>query len=245
MKFYHLLLPFQIFIPDEPIKIDLAYQNADHPRNIFKTAIYHPDATCWAHKDLAAITILTARLLKKRHNWALQIKDCLRTSDAQAAMAETDIVKANPHWKEPPRLLAPPGAGAHPRAMAVDVCALYSDGSQVNMGTPFDWMEPSSARDYTDLHPDHIENRHKLEQAFVQSAEYLKQPFIPYAAEWWDFRFTNEHYNQFDALEDKNLPPQMQMTNKIDNNIENLSLDHFETLAQEIRSLIHKADESL
>ena len=242
---YTRLIPLDLFLNNEPIKIDLAYQNADHPRNIFKTKIYHQDARCWAYKELAAISILTARLVSKRYGWKLQIKDCLRTTDAQKAMEKTDIVKANPHWMEKPRLLAPPGAGAHPRAMAVDVCALYSDGSQVDMGTPFDWMEPSSARDYKNLHSDHLENRHRLEHAFIQSAAYLKQDFIPYASEWWDFRYTQAFYSIFDALSDKDLPPQMQMTDKIENKIEDLPLAHFETLAEGIRTLIHNADENL
>ena len=245
MDFYKTLIPFDIFLEGEPIKIDMVYKNADHPRNMFKSSIYHPDARCWGHKDICAISLLAARLIKKRHNWILEIKDCLRTSDSQAAMAESDIAKANPQWANPPRLLAPPGKGAHPRAMAIDVCPLYSDGSQVNMGTPFDWLEASSARDYTDLHDDHLENRENLETAFIQSAKFLKQDFIPYSAEWWDYRYTNEFYTQFDALEDAILPPQMQMTNKIDNNIDDLPLSHFEKLAEEIRSLIHNADESL
>jgi len=246
MDFYKTLIPFDIFLNDEPIKLDLVYKNADHPRNIFKTALYHQNAQCWAQKETAAVTILAARLLKKQHNWSLQIKDCLRTSEAQAAMQETDIVKANPHWQvSPNRLLAPPGKGAHPRAMAVDVCALYSDGSQINMGTPFDWIEPDSARSYTDFHQDILDNRQKLEKAFVESARILKQDFIPYPDEWWDYRFTQDIYNQYEAQEDKNLPPQMQMTNQIDNNIENLPLSHFETLAEEIMTLLHNADENL
>ncbi len=243
-KLYTHFVPFDLFLEGEPIQIDMAYQNADHPRNIFKAKLYHDDARCWAYKDLAAITILAARIVSKRYEWQLQIKDCLRSTNSQAAMAQTDIVKANPQWMVQPRLLAPPGAGAHPRAMAVDVCALYSDGSQANMGTPFDWMEPSSARDYTDLHADHIENRKKLEQAFIQSAEYLKQDFIPYPSEWWDFRYSSAYYTKFDALSDKDLPSQMQMTHKIENDIKNLPLSHFETLAEEIRILIDNADEN-
>ena len=245
MTLYKNLVPLDVFIENEPIKIDLAYQNADHPRNIFKTKIYHKDARCWAHKDLATITIATARHINKHHGWILEIKDCLRTYDSQEAMEKTDIVKANPQWMEQPRLLAPPGAGAHPRAMAIDVCALYSDGSQVNMGTPFDWMDEKSARDYKDFHQDILTNRSILEDAFVQCANALKQDFIPYPAEWWDYRYSNEFYTQFAPLSDANLPPQMQMTNKIDNNIENLPPSHFEKLAEEITSLLNTMNEDL
>ncbi|MEM7618148.1 MAG: M15 family metallopeptidase [Pseudomonadota bacterium] len=245
MTFYKSLIPFDIFATDEPISIDLPYQNADHHRNIFKEAIYRRDARCWVHKDLAAITLLTARLLSKRYDWSLQIKDCLRTSDSQTAMIETDVSKANPHWFEEPRLLSPPGAGAHPRAMAIDVCALYSDSSQVNMGTPFDWMDEKSARNYNDFPDEILENRKKLEEAYLQSAEYLKQNIIPLPEEWWDFRFGGDIYEQYAPLSDADIPPQMQMTNEIDNNIDDLPLSHFEKLAEEIRSLIHKADENI
>ena len=52
------------------------------PRNIFGEALYHEQARFWAHKDLAFITLLTARKLNQDHGYSLELKDCLRTIDA-------------------------------------------------------------------------------------------------------------------------------------------------------------------
>jgi len=171
------------FLSSEPIAIDLAYADANHSRNIFDEALYHDKARLWAHKDLAKIILLTARMLHKKYNWTLELKDCLRTSNSQQAMQETALVKAHPEWREgPSRLLAPPGAGAHPRAMAIDVCVLDNDGNEIDMGTPFDHLDHESARDYIHFPEQILRNRKNLEDAFTQSAETLKFPFLPYSA---------------------------------------------------------------
>jgi len=239
------LINISSFTKIEPIAVDLVYADAKHPRNIFTKSLYQASAQCWVHKDIAAITILAARLLRKRFNYTLEIKDCLRTSDAQAEMQNTDIVRANPHWMEEPRLLAPPGAGAHPRAMAIDVCVLDEQGKEVDMGTGFDEMIPASARHYTDLEEYQLDNRHDLERAYKQSAQALGFKFLPYPEEWWDFRFYQDQYEQFSPLSDADLPPQMQMTHNVTNNIKDFDQDHFEKLAEEIICLVDNAYASL
>lgn len=237
------LIPMDIFVKNEPITLDLVYQNKDHPHNIFGSNIYHPDARLWAHKDIACITLLTARILHQNHNWILEIKDCLRTSDAQAAMQETDIVKAHPEWMESPgRLLAPPGAGGHPRAMAIDVCARDNNkGVEIDMGTPFDHLEKEAARDYMDFPDNILNNRKILEEAFIKAASAFGLAFTPYQAEWWDFRFPHDYFNDYEALSDADLPPQMQMTHKVNNNIPDFDQEHFDKLAQDILYRVNEA----
>jgi len=236
------LIPMDQFLSSEPIAIDLAYADANHSRNIFDEALYHDKARLWAHKDLAKIILLTARMLHKKYNWTLELKDCLRTSNSQQAMQETALVKAHPEWREgPSRLLAPPGAGAHPRAMAIDVCVLDNDGNEIDMGTPFDHLDHESARDYIHFPEQILRNRKNLEDAFTQSAETLKFPFLPYSAEWWDFRFPYDYYIEYEALQDEDLPPQMQMTDKVDNNIANFDQEHFDKLAEDI---LYRVDEA-
>lgn len=232
------LIPLDIFEGQEPIKIDLVYAKPDHPRNMFKEAIYHDKARLWAHKDLAAITILTARILNKKFGWILEIKDCLRTYDAQVAMAETQIVRDNPQWMMDPPLLSAPGTGAHPRAMAVDVHPIDKDGNHIDMGTPFDDMRDESSRDFKDFSDQILQNRHELESAFVQSAKALNLPLLPLPNEWWDFRLPNDYTQQFAPLHDADLPPQMQMTAKIENNIPDFNDAHFEKLADSILAMI-------
>ena len=236
------LVPMDIFTEIEPIAIDLVYAKADHPRNIFDDAIYHNTARLWAHKDIAAITLLTARILNQKQNWILELKDCFRSVDAQTAMQETDIVRAHPEWctDGPDRLLSPPGKGAHPRGMAIDVCVTDND-NLVDMGSEFDQMDEKSARDYSDFSTEILQNRNNLNMAFTESADALNLPLYLVASEWWDFRLPSDIYNEYEPLSDKNLPPQMQMTQKIDNGIADFDDTHFTTLADQIRTLVDKA----
>ena len=233
------LIPMDIFIGREPVKIDLVYAQKDHPHNIFKTDLYHANARLWAHKDVATILLLAARALNKNYNYTIEIQDCLRTVDTQRKMHKTDIVKAHPEWaQEPNRLLAPPGAGGHPHALAVDLRLLNKEGQEVDMGTTFDTMTEQSHRNYTGFSEEILNNRQILEEAFVQSAKKLNHLFIPLPSEWWDFRFTHERTRQIEPLEDADLPPQMQMTNKIDNNIPNFDQEHFDKLAEDIITIV-------
>jgi D-alanyl-D-alanine dipeptidase len=106
------------------------------------------------------------------------------------------------------------------------------------MGTGFDHMDETSARNYMGFKSDILENRKILENTFIQSAKQLNLPMLPLPSEWWDFRFPATYTEQFDPLHDKDLPPQMQMTHKIENNISNFDKNHFEKLADEILARI-------
>lgn len=194
------LVPMDIF-PQEPFAIDVVYACANHPENIFGTAVYHKDARLVLHKDLARIVLKTARRLHAEQGWTLVLKDGLRPVEAQAALMETDIVKRNPHWLGEPRLLSGPGQGAHPRGMAIDVSV-----EGVDMGTVFDAMVPESARDFAGFKSPILQNRAILESAFVQSAQELGLPLLPLPSEWWDFRLTREYSGRYDPLSDVDMP---------------------------------------
>lgn len=234
-------IPMDIFAGKEPIKIDLVYAQAGHPRNIFGEALYHQNARLWAHKYIAAITVLVARTIQHQYKWTLEIQDCLRTVDAQIAMQGTQITKDNPDWMTGPHpLLSKPGMRGHPRGMAIDVAPLDQNGEKIDMGTPFDDLSDASARNYTGFDETISENRQNLETAFVRSAKALNLPMLPLPNEWWDFRFPSEYTEAYAPLSDADLPPQMQMTNKIDNNIPDFDDNHFEKLADSILALVER-----
>ncbi len=238
------LVPMDIFLNDEPVIIDLVYAKADHPRNIFKEAIYHDKARFWCHKDLAAITLIAARILHEEYEYVFELKDSLRTYEAQEAMAETEIVKANPHWATGPHpLLSAPGMRGHPRAMAIDICLIDSNGVEVDMGTPFDYLSenPSNnpaARDYTDFSDEILSNRKTLENTMMTAAEKYKMALLPLPAEWWDFRFPNSYTEKFAPIKDADLPKQMQVCRLIENNLKGFDDQHFENLKKEILETI-------
>jgi D-alanyl-D-alanine dipeptidase len=198
------------------IRIDLVYGNARHPENIFGTALYRPGAALWLHILFAPIVLEAARLLAERHNTGLILKDGLRTMEAQVAMQETAIVKANPQWCEgPSRLLSLPGQGGHPRGMAVDVAPYdLTSGAPWDMGTVFDTMHPSSARAYTGFHESVLIRRARLEKAFVDAAASSDLPMLPLPSEWWDFRFPASFSERYAPVSDNILPPHMRMADR-------------------------------
>lgn len=201
-----------IFLGQEPVFIDLVYANSKHPENIFSTSLYRSNARLSLHHDLARVVIKAARYINQSHQWILVLKDGLRTIEAQQAMMETKIVRANPHWLMEPRMLSGPGMGGHPRGMAVDVSVIDKNGATIDMGTSFDTMTPQSARSYGGFSNDVLRNREILESAFVSGAKDLSLPILPLPSEWWDFRFPATHSNQYAPLSDVDLPGAFQMT---------------------------------
>ena len=198
------------------LRVQLVYAH-DRPPNIFG-AVYRPDAQLWLHRDLARVVLKASELLE---GYRLVLYDGLRTVEAQDKMAHSAIVQANPHWlQEPGRLLSPPGAGAHPRGMAIDVSLETLDGDLLDMGTDFDYLaEDSSAaanpahREYQALKPAHATNRAILNEAMLGAAQECGVELMPLPQEWWDFRLPPEMYERYEPLSDGALPAEMRMAN--------------------------------
>jgi D-alanyl-D-alanine dipeptidase len=198
-----------------PFRIDLAYARGDNL--LFGERIYREDARLWLHKDLAAV-VLKASSLAAARKYRLVLFDGLRTTDAQGRMLETQAVKDNPQWLEEPRLLSPPGAGAHPRGMAIDCTLEHLDGEVLDMGTAFDFLsdDPSPARnpahrEHTRLSDEVRRNRALLDFCIMEAAKECGVEVIGLAQEWWDFRLPAEVYGTYAPLSDTDLPPEMRM----------------------------------
>lgn len=201
------IVPMDLFCETESFGIDLVYADINHSENIFGISLYGAKARLSLHRDMARIVILTARALQEKYGWTMILKDGLRTVDAQSRLMETDIVKAHPEWLQGPnRLLSSPGGGGHPRGMAIDVSI-----KGIDMGTRFDEMTPQSARDYTGFSPTILDNRKRLEEAFITSAHKLSLPMLPLPSEWWDFRFPASYYEDHLPLHEADLPSSLQM----------------------------------
>lgn len=221
----HLLpenfIPLDLYVADVPIRIVLAYAH-DTPSNIFGE-IYHPKARFWIYDLLGKAVLRAANEIYDTHRLYTIVYDSLRTTDAQSAMMRTDIVKAHPQWlQEPNRLLSPPGAGAHPRGMAVDLGLMREDGSLVDMGTVFDHLAEISDADhnpahraYIHLQDDHRKNRDILNEAMMKAAREEGIPLHLLDSEWWDFRLPREYYEAYSPLSDADLPPYMRMVERV------------------------------
>lgn len=211
------LVALDDFAGKHPVRIDLVYAQPQHRDNMFGCGIYRQGAKMWAHRDFAPIVLRAAALCFAQKKWLFEIKDCLRPVEAQAAMMETDIVKANPHWiQEPNRLLSPPGKGGHPRGMAVDIILIDENGGEVDMGTRFDYLSPDrnnnpAARNYTGFSAAVLSHRKLLEDCMMGAAKEAGRELLPLPQEWWDFRFPYAYANLYEPVSDKALPPDMQM----------------------------------
>lgn len=219
----HDLVRVDEAVVGHPIKVDLVYAKATHPLNMFQSAIYRPDAHMWAHAELMPIILAAADICYKSSGYLFELKDILRTCEAQGRICDSDIVRAHPEWLVEPRLFSPPGAGAHPRGMAVDIILVNENGDTIDMGTDFDYLTPDkainpAARNFTDFGKGDAynkmvqENRGLLETSVMAAAAKFKVDFLPLPQEWWDFRFPPAYSNQFSPVYDRDLPDHMKMT---------------------------------
>ena len=133
-------------------------------------------------------------------------------------MMKTQRVKDNPHWLEEPRLLSPPGAGGHPRAMAIDIGLETLDGTLLDMGTVFDYLaeDPSAEhnpahRDYNKHNDEVYQNRAILDEAMAFGSANVSVPIFPLPQEWWDYRLPVEFFSQYAPLHESGLPAEMRL----------------------------------
>lgn len=204
-----------VLMHDNFYRVELAYARDDNI--LFGERIYRKDACLWLHTDLASIVKQAARLCLDHHGMRFVLYDGLRTTDAQAAMMETQRVKDNPHWLQEPRLLSPPGGGGHPRAMAIDIGLETLDRNLLDMGCPFDYLAENSHKDFNPAHREYkhsqeiLDNRKILDECMSKAACDLNLPLLPLPEEWWDFRMPPAVYNQYEPLSDDDLPVEMKL----------------------------------
>lgn len=205
------LIPVNAFEEDYPVRVDVVYAKPDHPDNHFPD-LYHPEAKLmWVQEDLAAVTLLAAKICHALYGWTLKINDSLRPVEAQEKMAE---------YGYHPDLVSVPGTGAHPRAMAIDLEPLDETGKPVPMGTTFDHFvddpvndDNPAARDFVKFEGSVAEkaqfwqNRQRLEFAMRCAATKTGQIIWPLPQEWWDFRFESALSDQYAPLYEADLRP--------------------------------------
>ncbi len=201
---------------DSGIIVDLAYARADN--FLFGERIYSPSARLTLHRFLAKIVMRAGALARERHGLTLVVYDGLRTIEAQERMLKTRRVRENPHWVDrKPRLLSRPGAGGHPRGMAVDVSLADPTGALLDMGTPFDFLAEDSSPAKNPAHREHPQNervsrnRAILDMLMRDAAREAGQPLLPLPQEWWDYRLLPDLYEQYAALSELDLPEPLRL----------------------------------
>jgi D-alanyl-D-alanine dipeptidase len=209
-------IPLNIFEEaGAPLHINLIYAQREHPDNHFK-GLYHPTARLlWAHKDIAPVVVLTSLICKANYGWRIQVNDCFRPVEAQEKMMASGY---------DPSLVSLPGAGAHPRGMAINMQPIDKHDQPIEMGTAYDCFAEDldnnpAARNFTRFKKSASEilgiraRRHALETAVHISADLLGLPIYPLPQEWWDFRFEEKAWSEFEPVREAELPSHMHVVN--------------------------------
>lgn len=208
------LIDMAEMLSDLPVRIELAYALEDNL--LFDERIYRADAKLWLHVRLAKIVEIAARSLVGS-DYRLVLYDGLRTTTAQEKMLSTKRVQDHPHWLEEPRLLSPPGKGAHPRGMAIDVSLEHREDGLLDMGSAFDYLsdDPSPKGNIAHRHYEHsdevMQNRKMLDDLMLKAAEAYGEELLLLPQEWWDFRLPPTVYEVYASLSDEDLPLAMRM----------------------------------
>lgn len=240
------LIPINLFESDFPILVNLIYAQKDHPDNHFGQ-LYHPKTfLLWLHKDLARIILRASQMGSELFGWTLDLLDGLRPVEAQREMSKFSI---------PWQMLARPGQGGHPRAMAVDIFPRDHDGNKLEMGTAFDQFVENYGQDinYADRSitdfgkslKDNLEiwqNRGKLTYLMLEAARQFDHEILPLPHEWWDYRLPKELSDQYAPLKESDLYPFQRL---ISPDIEQCQKIKKEVIPEEIKNNIKAIYETL
>jgi D-alanyl-D-alanine dipeptidase len=158
---------------DPTLMIEAVYATA---RNFVGIPLYRSDRLYLLPHVAAKVVRINQRL--QREGFRVKVWDAYRPHSVQVQM-----------WKvmPVPGYVADPAKGSnHNRGCAVDVTLVDTAGHELPMGTGFDEFSERAHRRFGDLPAHVLENRKRLERAFVAEG------FVPLPTEWW-------HYDDADA----------------------------------------------
>jgi D-alanyl-D-alanine dipeptidase len=162
-----------IAAPDYDVALDIVYATAAN----FTGAPIYARAGAYLHPE-AAVALTRAIALAKAVGLRLKIYDAFRPTEAQWKMWN--------HTPDPEFLADPRRGSPHSRGAAVDLTLIATDGTALDMGTPFDAFVPQSHHARTDISAEAQRNRFQLLGLMTAAGWDF------YRNEWW-------HYQLFDA----------------------------------------------
>ncbi|UTA48407.1 M15 family metallopeptidase [Simiduia sp. 21SJ11W-1] len=185
--------PF-VQVTDANITLDIKYFT--HENLVGEPLDGYLAARCLLVPEAARALVAVSEALAE-DGLGLLIFDCYRPQRAVnhfvrwAASPEDNSTKPDFYPNEEKHLMFERGyiaeRSGHSRGATVDL-SLYrlADGSPLDMGTGFDFMDESSATDYPLENAQAVANRHLLRQAMTAAG------FKNYAQEWWHYTFKPE-----------------------------------------------------
>ena len=132
--------------PDFEVDLAIAYAGAEN----FTGAAVYGRAACYLHPD-AATALARACGAAASIGFGVRIFDAFRPTEAQWILWN--------HTPDPGFLADPRKGSPHSRGVAVDITLLDSDGSALDMGTPFDAFTPLSHHGNREISPQAQANR--------------------------------------------------------------------------------------
>lgn len=152
---------------------------------------------CFLTKPAAEALAQVARDLAAQ-GLVLKVFDCYRPARAVANFVRwahnlNDTVGKREFYPEmDKRLLFRDGyissRSGHSRGSTVDLTLARADGSELEMGTPFDFFSPRSWPGSSSVSPEAKENR------ALFAAAMRRRGFRPYPREWWHFTLAHEPF---------------------------------------------------
>lgn len=143
------------------------------PDNFLKQKVYDCPR-CFLRTDAARALVAVAKELKNL-GYRIKIFDCYRPVSVQEKM-----------WKILPgtHYVANPKKGSkHNRGAAVDLTLVDENGTELDMGTPFDFFGKEAHHDAQNISKEAIKNRKLLKQIMD------KHNFRAIFSEWWHYEY--------------------------------------------------------
>ncbi|TBX65176.1 peptidase M15 [Flavobacterium silvisoli] len=160
---------------------DMKYATTD---NFLNKQVY-PCAECFL-KVKTVKSLLEANKAFLNKGYRIKLYDCYRPRDIQKKM-----------WKIVPNAnyVANPKKGSiHNKGGAVDISLVDSLGTELNMGTKFDFFGIEAGHNYQNLSEEVLANRKFLKETMLQ------HNFKSFDSEWWHYNLINSSADEVSNL---------------------------------------------
>lgn len=160
---------------------DMKYATDD---NFLKEKLY-PCAECFLRVKTVK-SLLEANKAFSQKGYKIKLFDCYRPKAIQKKM-----FKIVPD----PNFVANPKKGSiHNRGGAVDISLVDSLGSEINMGTKFDFFGEEASHNYQNLSEEILANRKFLKEIMLQNN------FKSFDSEWWHYNLNGSNADKVENL---------------------------------------------
>ncbi|MCI5049125.1 MAG: D-alanyl-D-alanine dipeptidase [Rickettsiales bacterium] len=149
-------------------------------------------AKCYLHPEAEAM-LSTAIKLAEAVGYKIKIFDAFRPSEAQWKLWE--------HTPDPDFLADPRRGSPHSKGVAIDLTLCTRDGTELEMGTPFDSFELKSHHGNQEITSEAQKNRHLLMGIMTTAGwDFFRN-------EWWHYQLFNS--KNYEVLSDADAGTQM------------------------------------